>query len=292
MASSDINPVTPLFNGVPISDDNPMPVSATVEPAEGGATEDKQDAQIALIGEVQTTPTANTVLGRLKTIGDGLSTIALGIAALVSGTVLAAGSAIIGKVGFDRTTPGTTNSVAPISGQDGVAGGSGAVSALTQRVVLATDDAAVTSLAIVDDWDESDRAKVNIIAGQVGVAAGAGAVSAGTQRMTLASDDPLLARINGGYETVAASQTDQALGATGATGDYLAGLLIVPATTSPGAVSIKDGAGSSITVFTGGASSVTSLVPFTVPLGMLSGSGAWKVTTGANVSVIGVGKFT
>lgn len=94
------------------------------------------------------------------------------------------------------------------------------------------------------------------------------------------------------YETVAASATDQALGATGATGDYLSGVLIVPATTSPGAVSIKDGSGSAITIFTGGATSVSNLVPFFVPLGIKSTGGAWKVTTGAAVSAIGVGNFT
>jgi hypothetical protein len=94
------------------------------------------------------------------------------------------------------------------------------------------------------------------------------------------------------YETVAASASDQVLGASGATGDYLSGLLIVPATTSPGAVSIKDGAGSAITVFTGGASAVSNLVPFFVPVGAKSGAGAWKVTTGSNVSAIGVGDFT
>lgn len=93
------------------------------------------------------------------------------------------------------------------------------------------------------------------------------------------------------YETVAASQTAQVLGATGATGDYLAGLLVVPATTSPGAISILDNA-TSITVFTGGASSVSNLVPFFIPLGIKSVSGAWKVTTGANVSAIGIGDFT
>jgi hypothetical protein len=52
--------------------------------------------------------------------------------------------------------------------------------------------AAAASLAVMDDWDESDRAKVNPIAGQAGVAAGAGAVSALVQRITLASDDPLV----------------------------------------------------------------------------------------------------
>lgn len=95
----------------------------------------------------------------------------------------------------------------------------------------------------------------------------------------------------GEYETVAAGQTDQAIGAAGAVGDYLAGLLVVPATTSPGGVSIKDGGGSAITVFQGGASSVASLVPFFVPLGIRSGAGAWEVTTGANISVVAVGNF-
>lgn len=94
------------------------------------------------------------------------------------------------------------------------------------------------------------------------------------------------------YETVAASQTDQALGTTGATGDFLAGVLIVPATTSPGAVSVKDGAGSAITIFAGGASSVSNLVPFFVPVGARSAGGAWSVTTGTNVSAIGVGDFS
>lgn len=93
------------------------------------------------------------------------------------------------------------------------------------------------------------------------------------------------------YETVAASQTAQVLGATGAVGNYISGLLVIPATTSPGAIALLDGA-TSITVFTGGASSVSNLVPFFIPLGLYSVSGAWKVTTGANVSVIGIGNFT
>lgn len=59
-----------------------------------------------------------------------------------------------------------------------------------QRVTLGANDPAVTSLQIMDDWDETDRAKVNPIAGQAGVAAGSGAVDALTQRVTSASDDP------------------------------------------------------------------------------------------------------
>jgi hypothetical protein len=95
-----------------------------------------------------------------------------------------------------------------------------------------------------------------------------------------------------GYETVAAGQTDQVLGGTGAAGDVLRALIIVPATTSPGAVSIKDGGGSAITVFTGGASSVLSLHSFRIDIGARSSAGAWKVTTGANVSVLAIGDFT
>ena len=94
------------------------------------------------------------------------------------------------------------------------------------------------------------------------------------------------------YETVAASATDQIMGSASAgVGDLLMGLLIVPANTSPGAVSIKDGSGSAITVFAGGVGSVTTLVPFYVPIYARSASGAWKVTTGASVSAIVGGTF-
>lgn len=93
------------------------------------------------------------------------------------------------------------------------------------------------------------------------------------------------------YETVAAGQTDQVCGATGAAGDKLVGLLVIPATTSPGGVSIEDGA-TNIPVFAGGASSVSNLVPFFIPLGIKSTAGGWEITTGADVSVIAAGNFT
>lgn len=98
--------------------------------------------------------------------------------------------------------------------------------------------------------------------------------------------------IGGGeYETVAASQTAQVGGATGGTGDYIEGVLLIPASTSPGAVSLLDGA-TSITIFAGGASSVGDLKPFAVPLGLVSVNGPWKLTTGANISAIVIGNFT
>lgn len=212
-----------------------------------------------------------------------------------------------------------------IASQAGITAGAGAVAANTPRVTHASDDPAVTALQVIDDWDESDRAKVNLIVGQAGVAAGTGASGATTQRVVAASDSPEVAGIGGtsdsaatagstgsvnaklrlmtsqlsqlpkvldsDYETVAASQTNQVLGPTGATGDYIDHVLVVPATTSPGNVILLDNA-TSITIFTGGTDSVSNLVPFAIPLGMTSVSGSWRLTTGANVSAIGVGSFT
>lgn len=97
------------------------------------------------------------------------------------------------------------------------------------------------------------------------------------------------------YKAVAASATATLFGATGASGDYLDGVLIIPATIAAGAVSITDGSGSPITIFVGGGTTaLPACMPFFVPIGAISsgGAGGWKVTTGTNVSVIGVGNFT
>lgn len=56
--------------------------------------------------------------------------------------------------------------------------------------------ASTTALQIIDDWDESDRAKVNLIVGQAGVQGGSGVVSATTQRVVLATDVALPAGTN------------------------------------------------------------------------------------------------
>lgn len=95
----------------------------------------------------------------------------------------------------------------------------------------------------------------------------------------------------GDYETVAASATDQMLGPTGAKGDYLAGVLLIPASVSPGAVSIEDG-DVNIPIFAGGANSLTELRPIWVQLGIRSQTGGWEITTGANIAVLAVGHFT
>lgn len=98
--------------------------------------------------------------------------------------------------------------------------------------------------------------------------------------------------IFGQYEIVAAGVTAQAMGATGATGDYLAYVIVFPGTAGCGVVTILDNATAWGTFVGGGTTALPSLVPFRIDVGAYSVSGAWKITTGTNVTAVGVGKFT
>jgi len=91
------------------------------------------------------------------------------------------------------------------------------------------------------------------------------------------------------YETVAASQTAQVLGGTGAKGDYLHRLIISVNTVASASVTIIDGS-TSIAVLTGAATLVPGV--YSVEMNMAAATGPWKVTTGAGATVIAVGIFT
>lgn len=105
------------------------------------------------------------------------------------------------------------------------------------------------------------------------------------------------------YATVAASQTKASLGPgskiAAGDGDVIENLIIIPATTSPGAVTLYDGAGGTgIVLYAGGATSAADLKPTYIELGMRAKNAAanasgprWLISTGANVSVIAVGRF-
>lgn len=101
--------------------------------------------------------------------------------------------------------------------------------------LLVADSAVATSLAIMDDWDETDRAKVNIIAGQVGVQGGSGTTNALTLRVVLATDVALPAGTNniGDVDVlsivpgVAATNLGKAEDAAHASGDTGVMMLIV-----------------------------------------------------------------
>lgn len=91
------------------------------------------------------------------------------------------------------------------------------------------------------------------------------------------------------YEDVAASQTDQVMGSTGAAGDLLAAVYCTTSAASVGAVTVKDGAGSSFTIFLAqsGASMLQSGA-----LNWVSTGGAWSVTTGTNTTCRVSGRFS
>ena len=119
------------------------------------------------------------------------------------------------------------------------------------------------------------------------------AVAIGLGRVVPANSLPVVeaSRI---FKTFAQSLTANVVtgAGSGALGDYLDTVWIVPGNTSPGAVTLTDGGLSAFTIFPGGANSVSTLIAFPFALGAISANGAWKVTTGANVSVVITGNFT
>lgn len=89
------------------------------------------------------------------------------------------------------------------------------------------------------------------------------------------------------YGTVAASQTDQVIGPTGAKGDLLEQVIVTVGTAATSTVSLKDGSGSSIPLVAAN----TPIGVYSITIGARTSDGAWKVTTGAGATAIAVGKF-
>ena len=89
------------------------------------------------------------------------------------------------------------------------------------------------------------------------------------------------------YETVAASQTAQVLGGTGAVGDYLHRIVVTVTTTGTSTLSVLDG---STTVLTMAAN--TPVGVYSLEINAASASGPWAITTGAGLTVLAVGFFT
>jgi hypothetical protein len=93
------------------------------------------------------------------------------------------------------------------------------------------------------------------------------------------------------YEHVAASQTAQVLGGTGAVGDYIHRLVCTVTTSATSAVQIVDGSGAGILTHTV-LPNLSGIGCFSIELNAISANGAWKITTGAGVEVMAVGIFT
>ena len=115
------------------------------------------------------------------------------------------------------------------------------------------------------------------------------APAAGNGCIPVSSANPL--PIGGStYNLIAASQTSQVLtgGNGGAIGDYLDKCILQPTTVTAGTMTISDNSTIFFTFTTG---TLTSLAPIVIPIGAVSVSGAWKVTTGASETVTCMGKF-
>jgi hypothetical protein len=91
------------------------------------------------------------------------------------------------------------------------------------------------------------------------------------------------------YETVAASQTTQMLGASGAAGDYLHRLIVTVNTAATSTVTLTDGV-TAIPIVPALIGSGVGVVD--IELNMASLTSGWKVTTGAGVTVVAVGLFS
>lgn len=90
------------------------------------------------------------------------------------------------------------------------------------------------------------------------------------------------------YETVAASQTAQVLGGAGAVGDFLHRIVVNVTATATSGFTLADDTTAILTV----ANSILADGVYNLEFNAASQNGAWKVTTGAGVSVIGIGTFT
>lgn len=150
-----------------------LTVDATALPLpSGAATSANQDTGNTSLASIDTA--TGRLAGKYVDFDSGAGTdtaVAVGL------LVPANGGAVIGGTATNpiRTDP-TGTTAQPVSSAD-----------LT---------AAAGSLNVMDDWDETDRCKVNPIAGQAGVEGGSGAVTAKTLRVALATDVALPAGSN------------------------------------------------------------------------------------------------
>lgn len=91
------------------------------------------------------------------------------------------------------------------------------------------------------------------------------------------------------YEHVAVSQTAHVLGGTGAIGDYLDKIICTVSTAATSSVAVLDGS-TSHTILPNNVGG--GLGVYVIPMGAISRTGPWKITTGAGVEVLALGIFS
>jgi hypothetical protein len=161
----------------------PVPVSGTV--STGGLTDTQLRASAVpmSIAALPALATGGNVIGAVTQSGTW------NIGSITTLPALVAGTALIGKVGIDQTTPGTTNafSLAQI-GANTVLTGNGVAGVGAQRVTIASDN---TPFPI--KLDQTTPGTTNAVAlAQIGgntILTGNGVTGTGSQRVTIASDN-------------------------------------------------------------------------------------------------------
>lgn len=156
--------------------------------------------------------------------GSGSVVAILKAIATNSGAAIPAGSALIGKLGIDQTTPGTTNGVALVGVNGATAlAGNGATGTGSPRVTIASDN---TPFPI--KLDQTTPGTTNAVSlsqiNSTTTAAGNGVVGAGVQRVAIASDNTAFS-VNAtlGAETTKVIGTVRNLGNVGGVLDAVIG---------------------------------------------------------------------
>jgi hypothetical protein len=164
-------------SGTDVSAVNPLPVTGVVASI---------TAPVTVTGTVAATQSGTWNVGSITTL-----------------PALVAGSALIGKVGLDQTTPGTTNKVS--IGTDGT-------------VAIGTALPAGTALLGKTGIDQTTPGTTNAVSlaqvGSTAVATGNGVVGAGVQRVAIASDNttfPVTATLAAGAATIGALTANQSV---------------------------------------------------------------------------------
>lgn len=192
-------------------------------------------------------------------------------------------------IGFRTASGGYTvvSAANPLPVTGGGGGGGGDASAANQ--VLAQDSLTSIDTKLTNNATSTLQTALNTL---VGAANAAAWVSGDSSLMSLlkaiataaiATAPTIVVQEAPSWVHIPASSTDTA---GGNANDLLDCLLVIPATTSPGAVSIEDGAGTNYTLFAGGATSVSTLIPFPIDMRNIQATTAWGITTGTNVAVI------
>lgn len=165
----------------------------------------------------------------------------------------------------------------------------------SSAVVLSNEDLAALAALPTGASTAANQATLNTVAGAVGDAAWASGngtlvalLKAIAANAVSTAPSPVISSLP--YQAVAVSQTAKVLGATGAIGDSLAGIIIQPTGTTVGSVIVYDNT-TAVYTYPGGTVGA-DLRPIVVGMGMVCVGAGWHVTTPANATVLALGKFT